>query len=186
MNADDERAGAQAGQTNLFNNFAVWSIRNPIPAILLFFLLCVAGLYGFQQMRIENYPDLDPSFITVSIVQPGASPAQMENEIALRVEDSIATIRGLKHIHTAIRDSVLTMAVEFRLEKSANEAPTKRKTTCAPPSPACAPICPTRCKTRLSTASNFPRARCCFSPSNPTRWTKWRSPGWSTMNCRAH
>ena len=122
MNADDERAGAQAGQTNLFNNFAVWSIRNPIPAILLFFLLCVAGLYGFQQMRIENYPDLDPSFITVSIVQPGASPAQMENEIALRVEDSIATIRGLKHIHTAIRDSVLTMAVEFRLEKSANEA----------------------------------------------------------------
>ena len=46
----------------------------------------------------------------------------MENEIALRVEDSIATIRGLKHIHTAIRDSVLTMAVEFRLEKSANEA----------------------------------------------------------------
>lgn len=122
MTDDDERAAAQSGHSNLFNNFAVWSIRNPIPSILLFFLLCMAGLYGFHQMRIENYPDLDPSFITVSIVQPGASPAQMENEIALRVEDSIATIRGLKHISTAIRDSTITMAVEFRLEKDANEA----------------------------------------------------------------
>lgn len=122
MNDDDERAAPQPGHSNLFNNFAVWSIQKPIPAILLFFLLCAAGLFGFHQMRIENFPDLDPSFITVSIVQPGASPAQMENEIALRVEDSIATIRGLKHIHTAIRDSVITMAVEFRLEKDVNEA----------------------------------------------------------------
>lgn len=107
---------------SVFNNFAVWSIENPIPAILFFFLFCIAGLFGFHQMRVQNFPDLDLPFVSVTIVQPGASPAQMENEIVHRVEDSIATIRGLKHISTAIRDGVVLMALEFRLEKPAAEA----------------------------------------------------------------
>ena len=40
-------------------NFATWSIRNPVPAILLFILLSLAGIFGFKQLPVANLPDLD-------------------------------------------------------------------------------------------------------------------------------
>jgi len=40
-------------------SFASWSIRNPIPSILLFILLSLAGLRGLQQLAIQSLPDLD-------------------------------------------------------------------------------------------------------------------------------
>ena len=46
-------------------NFSAWSIRNPIPALMLFFMLTVAGLYSFKQMRVQNMPDLDFPMVTV-------------------------------------------------------------------------------------------------------------------------
>ena len=40
-------------------NFSSWSIRNPIPVVLLFLMLTVAGLYSFRSMRIQNMPDME-------------------------------------------------------------------------------------------------------------------------------
>ena len=51
-----------------------WSIKNPIPIILLFVLLTVAGIAGFMKMRINNNPDIDFPLVTVTAVQPGAAP----------------------------------------------------------------------------------------------------------------
>lgn len=67
-------------------NFATWSIRNPVPAVLLFILLTLAGLYGFRELPIANLPDLDLPSVTISLTQPGAAPAQLETEVARKVE----------------------------------------------------------------------------------------------------
>ena len=40
-------------------NLATWSIRNPIPSILLFIMLTLAGVAGFQKLGIQDLPDLD-------------------------------------------------------------------------------------------------------------------------------
>jgi multidrug efflux pump subunit AcrB len=103
-------------------NFATWSIRNPIPAILLFAMLTFAGLWGFKALPIQNFPDVDLPRITVTLIQPGAAPAQLETEVARRVEDSLATLSGLKHIQTAITDGQVSITAEFVLEKNLSDA----------------------------------------------------------------
>jgi len=55
-------------------NFATWSIRNPIPSVVLFLLLCLAGVRGFQQLGVKEYPDLDLPTVNVQLSLPGAAP----------------------------------------------------------------------------------------------------------------
>ena len=103
-------------------NFATWSIRHPIPAILLFALLTLAGLRGFQQLPIQALPDVDLPTVNIVLSQPGAAPAQLETEVARKVEDALATVAGLKHINTSITDGQVSIAVEFILEKKLSDA----------------------------------------------------------------
>jgi len=103
-------------------NFATWSIRNPIPAILLFTMLTLAGIWGFRALPIQNFPDIDLPRITITLIQPGAAPSQLETEVARRVEDSLATLSGLKHIQTAITDGRVSITAEFVLEKNLSDA----------------------------------------------------------------
>jgi multidrug efflux pump subunit AcrB len=103
-------------------NLATWSIRNPIPAILLFVLLALAGLRGFSQLPIQNLPDLDLPTINIVLRQPGAAPAQLETEVARKVEDSLATLQGLKHVSTTITDGQVQIRAEFVLEKKLSDA----------------------------------------------------------------
>ena len=58
-------------------NFSSWSIRNPIPVVLLFLMLTVAGLYSFQSMRIQNMPDMEFPMVTIAASTAGghARPA---------------------------------------------------------------------------------------------------------------
>jgi len=103
-------------------NVSSWSIRNPTPSILLFIMLTLAGLLGFKAMKIQNFPDIDLPMITVTASLPGASPAQLETEVARKIENSIATVQGVKHVYTNLQDGTATITVEFRLEKPTQEA----------------------------------------------------------------
>jgi multidrug efflux pump subunit AcrB len=99
-------------------NVSAWSIRNPIPAVLLFIMLTLTGLAAFKAMKIQNMPDIDLPMVIVSASLPGAAPAQMETEIARKIENSVASLQGIKHIYTLIQDGSATITVEFRLEKA--------------------------------------------------------------------
>ena len=103
-------------------NVSSWSIRNPTPSILLFVLLTLAGLVAFQAMKVQNFPDIDLPMVTVTASLPGASPSQMETEVARKIENSLATVQGLKHIYTTLTDGTAVLMVEFRLEKPTQEA----------------------------------------------------------------
>lgn len=103
-------------------NFATWSIRNPIPSILLFILLSLAGILSFRALPIANMPDIDLPTVVISLTQPGAAPAQLETEVARKVENSLATLSGIKHMSTSIVDGLVTINVEFILEKKLSDA----------------------------------------------------------------
>ncbi|MBP7522478.1 MAG: efflux RND transporter permease subunit, partial [Leptothrix sp. (in: Bacteria)] len=62
-------------------NVSSWSIRKPIPSILLFILLTLAGLVAFRAMKIQNFMDIDLPMVTVSASLPGAAPGQLETEV---------------------------------------------------------------------------------------------------------
>ena len=103
-------------------NVSAWSIRNPIPSILFFILLSLAGLLGFGAMKVQNFPDVELPMVTVTSALPGAAPAQLETEVARKIENSIATIQGVKHIYTTVADGLVVTTVEFRLEKGIQQA----------------------------------------------------------------
>ena len=103
-------------------NVSSWSIKNPVPALILFILLTLAGLMSFKAMKIQNFPDLDLPTVDINAALPGASPEQLENEVARRLENSIAKLQGLRHIYTTVRDGNVSITAEFRLEKPVQEA----------------------------------------------------------------
>ena len=103
-------------------NLSTWSIRNPIPTLLLFLLLTGMGMLSFQAMKIQNFPDVELPTISVSAALPGAAPAQLETEVARKIENSVATLTGVKHIYTRVQEGVAIVTVEFRLEKSLSDA----------------------------------------------------------------
>lgn len=103
-------------------NVSAWCIRNPIAAIMFFVLLCFAGVLSYQNMKVQNFPDLDVPNIIITASLPGGSPAQLETEVARKIENAIAGIQGLKNIYTKVQDGVVTITAEFRLEKTTQEA----------------------------------------------------------------
>ncbi|MBG9388858.1 efflux RND transporter permease subunit [Caenimonas aquaedulcis] len=103
-------------------NVSSWSIRNPIPAVMLFVMLTFGGMISFNAMKVQNFPDIDLPTISVAAALPGAAPAQMETDVARKLEDAIATTQGLKHITTKVQDGAVTILAEFRLEKPVQEA----------------------------------------------------------------
>ena len=103
-------------------NLSTWSIRNPIPSLLLFMLLTALGFMSLGWMKIQNFPDIDLPTVVVSASLPGAAPAQLETEVARKIENAIATTKGLKHIYTTTQDGVATITAEFQLEKPISDA----------------------------------------------------------------
>ena len=103
-------------------NLSAWSIRNPIPAAMLFVLLTLAGLLSFRSMKVQNFPDMDLPVVMVTAALPGAAPGQLESDVARKIENAIATTQGLKHITTTLVDGTATIAAEFQLEKPVQEA----------------------------------------------------------------
>ena len=103
-------------------NFSSWSIKTPIPAVLLFILLTLAGLIGFHLMKVQDFPDIELPMVNVVTALPGAAPAQIESEITRKIENALGTLQGVKHLYSTIQDGASITTVEFVLEKPIIEA----------------------------------------------------------------
>jgi multidrug efflux pump subunit AcrB len=102
-------------------NFSALSIKNPVPAIMLFILLSLAGLLAYKANKVQDFPDIELPIVTVTAALDGAAPAQLETEVARKIEDSVATLQGVKNIYTKVLDGVASITVEFILEKDIAE-----------------------------------------------------------------
>ncbi|MCF8148708.1 MAG: efflux RND transporter permease subunit, partial [Sulfuritalea sp.] len=103
-------------------NVSAWSIKNPIPAVMLFVMLTFAGILAFKSMKVQQFPDLELPTVAISASLPGAAPAQLETEVARKLENAIAPLQGLKNIYTKVQDGGVLVTAEFRLEKPTQEA----------------------------------------------------------------
>jgi hydrophobic/amphiphilic exporter-1 (mainly G- bacteria), HAE1 family len=97
-------------------NFSAWAIRNPVPPILLFAVLCLLGVISFMRLPVTKFPNIDVPVILVQVTQGGATPAELETQVTREVEDAVANITGVKHISSTVSDGVTSTAIEFRLE----------------------------------------------------------------------
>jgi multidrug efflux pump subunit AcrB len=97
-------------------NFSAWSIRNPVPPILLFIVLFILGLMSFGKLPITRFPNIDVPIVSVTVADPGVAPSELETQVTKRVEDAVANISGVKNVTSTITEGTSQTLVEFRLE----------------------------------------------------------------------
>lgn len=97
-------------------NVSAWSIHNPTAPILAFVVLVVLGWQSFSTLPITQFPNIDVPMVAVTVTQSGATPTELETQVAKLIEDKVAGIAGVNHIETAITDGRSATTVVFRLE----------------------------------------------------------------------
>ena len=103
-------------------NISAWSIRRPIPSLVLFLVLMTLGLLSFRNMAITRFPNIDIPIVTIDITQSGAAPVELETQVTKRVEDSVAGVTNVKHIKSTITDGSSKTMIEFQLGTNTDRA----------------------------------------------------------------
>ncbi|MEA3065074.1 MAG: hypothetical protein QOJ27_1520 [Sphingomonadales bacterium] len=94
-------------------NISSWAIRNPVFPLVLFAALALLGLVTFMRMDVNNNPDISFPAATVTVVQPGAAPSELETQVTQRVEAAIRGINGVDEIQSTAREGVSSTFVQF-------------------------------------------------------------------------
>jgi multidrug efflux pump subunit AcrB len=87
-----------------FRNISAWSIRNPVPPIVLFIALTIAGIVSFIRMDVNNQPDVEFPIAVVVISQPGAAPTELETQVTQRVESAVRALQGIDQIESTVQE----------------------------------------------------------------------------------
>ncbi|HET8750235.1 MAG TPA: efflux RND transporter permease subunit [Sphingomicrobium sp.] len=98
-----------------FRNISSWCIRNPVPPIVLFVGLMLAGLIAFAQMTVTNNPDIDFPGVTVGVSQPGAAPTEMEKQVTQKIEAAVRGVNGVDEIDSSVREGFSNTFIQFQI-----------------------------------------------------------------------
>ena len=96
-------------------NISSWAIKNPIPPLVLFAMLMLAGIVSFIQMDINNNPDIDFPAAQVIVNQPGAAPTELETQVTQRVEAAVRGINGVDEITSFVSEGQSRTNVQFAI-----------------------------------------------------------------------
>ncbi|OQW45067.1 MAG: ABC transporter permease [Proteobacteria bacterium SG_bin6] len=98
-----------------FRNISAWSIRNPVPPLVLFVALLIAGLVSFSRMTVADNPDIDFPAAFIEISQPGAAPTELENQVTRKVETAVRNINGIEDVNSSIGEGFSRTFVTFKI-----------------------------------------------------------------------
>jgi multidrug efflux pump subunit AcrB len=89
-----------------------WFTNNHVAANLLMLFLLISGLLAVQSIKIETFPEFTLDMIMVSMEYPGASPAEIEEAVVRRIEESVSGLAGIKRIDSTAREGFGTVTIE--------------------------------------------------------------------------
>lgn len=103
-------------------NISAWSIRQPLPAIVMSIVLLILGWMSFKALPITRLPSADIPVVSVIVTQFGAAPAELEAQVTKTIEDGVSGVEGVRHITSSITDGVSVTTIAFRLEVNTDRA----------------------------------------------------------------
>lgn len=103
-------------------NISAVAIRHPVPPIVLFIILTLAGLISFWKMDITGNPDIDFPIVNVGVSRPGAAPSELEQEVTKKIEDAVSNITGIDHVSSNITDGYSNTTIEFKIGYNTDRA----------------------------------------------------------------
>jgi len=107
-----------------FRNISAWSIRNPVPPIVLFAALTLAGLVSFMRMSVNQNPEITFPGVYVQISQPGAAPTELETQVTQKVEAAVRNLEGVEEINSTVSEGSSGTFVQFSIETPVDRATT--------------------------------------------------------------
>ncbi len=97
-------------------------VRRPVFATMLILSLTVVGIFSFFSLGVDLFPKIDFPTITITVVNPGASPREIETEVTDKVEAAVNTISGIDELRSTSVEGVSQVFVQFLLDKNADIA----------------------------------------------------------------
>lgn len=103
-------------------NISSWSIRHPLPPIVMAAAIVALGFISFSRLPVTRMPNVDAPVISVTIAQFGASPGELEAKVTKTIEDAVSGVAGAHHITSLVTDSISITTILFRLETNTDRA----------------------------------------------------------------
>src|SRR5438132_1055889 len=97
-------------------------VKRPVFATVLILSLTVIGVFSFTRLGVDRFPKIDFPTITVTTVQPGAAPEQIETEITDKIEEAVNTISGIDDLRSVSSEGISQVIISFLLEKDTDVA----------------------------------------------------------------
>src|SRR5258707_11900466 len=97
-------------------------VRRPVFATMIILSITVVGLFSFRSLGVDLFPKIDLPTITVTVINPGASPQEIETEITDKVEGAVNTVSGIDELRSTSIEGVSQVFITFVLEKNADVA----------------------------------------------------------------
>ncbi len=97
-------------------------VKRPVFATMLILSLVVVGAFSFLSLGVDLFPKVDFPTITITVVNPGASPQEIETEITDKIEEAVNTVSGIDELRSTSIEGISLVFVQFVLEKDVNVA----------------------------------------------------------------
>ena len=91
------------------------SLKRPVAMLCLLIALTLLGFNAYRKIGLELIPAVDVPYITVTTVYPGATPNDIEIDVAKKIEDAVMTVDGLKNITSLCMENVVQTIIEFEM-----------------------------------------------------------------------
>ena len=98
------------------------SVAQPVFATMMMLALAVLGLTSYRQLNVDQFPDIDFPIVTVTTIYAGATPEAVEREVTKRIEESINTVEGIRHVESTSQEGLSNIVVMFRVGVSTQVA----------------------------------------------------------------
>src|SRR5436309_11366546 len=107
---------------SIMQKLAEICVRRPVFATMLILSLTVVGVFSFSTLGVDLFPKIDFPTITVTVVNQGASPREIETEVTDKLEAAVNTISGIDELRSTSVEGVSQVFITFLLEKNADVA----------------------------------------------------------------
>jgi len=98
------------------------SIKRPVLAIVMNLMILLFGVIGYNFLGVREFPNIDPTVVSVRTSYPGANSDIIESQITEVLEKSINGIDGIRNISSSSNNGSSNITVEFNLDKNIEEA----------------------------------------------------------------
>ncbi|MDH5541038.1 MAG: efflux RND transporter permease subunit, partial [Rhizobacter sp.] len=98
------------------------SIGNPVMATMVMLAFVVLGLFSYQRLKVDQFPNIDFPTVVVQIDYPGASPEIVETEVTKKIEEAVNTIAGINQLFSRSYEGTSVVIVQFNLDIDGRKA----------------------------------------------------------------